>query len=80
MLRGLLIRLLPFVLCGMLPACQSFVPQKPPVEVAGHQATARALCETWLGSLATWADEDTEQTKDAVDYSIRVQKKVCAPF
>lgn len=83
---GLPIKLLPFACCVMLPACQAnrqpTTVGSPYVEVADQapRETGKALCDAWLGSLASWADEDTEQTKDEVDYSIRVQEKVCAPF
>lgn len=83
---GLPIKLLPFAFFATLTACQSSLQPttrgSPYVEVADQapKETEKALCETWLGSLASWADEDTEQTKDEVDYSIRVQEKVCAPF
>ena len=81
-----LIRLLPFAFFVMLTACQS-TPRpttlgNPSVEVVAQvpQDTAKALCKEWLESLPTWADEDTEQTKDEVDRSIRVQEKVCSPY
>jgi hypothetical protein len=39
---------------------------------------ARVICETWARSSPTWAGEDTEETKDQIDYAIRSRKAVCS--
>lgn len=80
----LLIKLLPFVFFLTLTACQGSAPQmqpglNPSVEGGGPQ-TSSVLCNEWFKSLPTWADEDTELTKDEVDYAIRMQEEVCKPF
>jgi hypothetical protein len=57
-------------LTGCLPA----TPPDPPPK---NEKAVEALCDSWLGSLASWADADTEQTKDEIDLSIRVQEAAC---
>ena len=57
-----------------LTACLQLSPENPPPR---NDAAVEALCDAWSGSLVTWADADTEQTKDEVDKSIRVQEAAC---
>ena len=59
----------------LLTGCLHSVSPKPNPRL--NDAAGEALCDAWLGSLATWADADTEQTKDEVDKAIRVQEAAC---
>lgn len=79
MMQGFRIKLPLFACCAMLTACQSSVPLNNPVAAAALE-TAEALCEVWQKAEPSWADEDTEQTKDEIDYSIRVRENVCEQF
>jgi hypothetical protein len=73
--------LLLLLCCVLLTAClESKPPTQPapsPSAVGGASETAKALCSVWLRTLPTWADEDTETTKDQIDYAIRSQETTC---
>lgn len=55
-------------------------PASRPVEVVAPTEALTSLCLAWFNSLATWADADTEKTKDLIDYAYRVHEEVCAPY
>lgn len=57
-----------------LTGCQA---QTRPEPFPRNVEVVEALCDAWKKSLATWADADTEQTKDEVDKAIRVQEAAC---
>ena len=38
---------------------------------------ARTICLIWERTSPTWADEDTDLTKDQIDYSIRSREEAC---
>ena len=61
-----------FLTCCLIPP-----PPSPPPK---DDAVAVARCSEWKGSLASWADADTEQTKDEVDLSHRKQEGSCKPY
>jgi len=62
------------------PACQP-IPEKvvapPPPQI---NEVARTLCLIWQRTAPTWADEDTELTKDQIDYSIRSREEACRGY
>ena len=66
-----------------LTGCLIPTPPSPPPK---DDAVAVALCSEWKGSLASWADADTEQTKDevgsvgGVDVSRGKQEGSCKPY
>lgn len=65
------------VLLTFLSACQPIsekVVAPPPPQT---NEVAAAICAVWLRTLPTWADEDTETTKDQIDYAIRSQEATC---
>lgn len=73
------LRLLTFssalMLC--LSACQPTsekVAAPPPPQ---ENELARTICLIWERTSPTWADEDTELTKDQIDYSIRSREEAC---
>lgn len=81
MTQGSRIRLRLWMLCAVLltclPAClptSEKVVAPPPPQV---NELARAICATWERTSPTWADEDTEETKDQIDLSIRSREAVC---
>lgn len=81
MTHALRIRLRLWMLCGALltclPACRPTsvkVAAPPPPQV---NELARVVCATWERTSPTWADEDTEETKDQIDRSIRSREAVC---
>ena len=49
----------------------------PPAEAS---ALARELCIAWAKSQPTWADGDSENTINSVDYAYRVQEAACSPI
>jgi hypothetical protein len=59
-----------------LSGCVQPTPEKPRPAVA--KEAVKSLCNNWLASLPTWVDEDTEATKDEIDYSYRVHDAACA--
>lgn len=67
-------------LLTFLLACQP-IPEKvvapPPPQV---NEVARTLCLIWQRTSPTWADEDTELTKDQIDYSIRSREEACRDY
>lgn len=76
------LRLLKFssalILC--LSACQP-IPEKvvapPPPQT---NEVAKAICLRWLQTEPTWADEDTELTKDLIDLNIRTREDACRDY
>ncbi len=54
------------------------VPVRPAAE--GVSELARTVCVIWGQSQPTWVDEDTERTKDEIDFSYRRQEATCAPI
>lgn len=79
MMRASLIRLLPFAFFATLTACQPSSRPTPPA-VAAESELAAALCAVWARTQPTWADADTEETKDQIDYAIRSQETVCRDY
>jgi hypothetical protein len=84
MMHGSLIKLRLWTLCAALltslPSCQP-IPAKvvaPPPQQSNE--TAKAICEVWGKTSPTWADEDTEETKDQIDHSIRSYEAVCKGY
>ena len=81
MTRALRIRLrhwMHFVVLTLcLTACQPTSEKvvAPPPPQANE--LARAICLIWERTSPTWADEDTELTKDQIDYSIRSREEAC---
>ena len=78
---GLRIRLRPLTFSSalilFLSACQPTsekVVAPPPPQV---NELAKAICLIWERTSPTWADEDTELTKDQIDYSIRSREEAC---
>jgi hypothetical protein len=69
------------VSCVLLTACLGSLPptqpEPSPPAVGGASETAKALCAVWVRTLPTWADADTETTKDQIDYAIRSQEAAC---
>ncbi|NJL70357.1 MAG: hypothetical protein HC888_01505 [Candidatus Competibacteraceae bacterium] len=63
-----------------LANCQPM--QSLPVEVAAPLPleTIKSLCLAWFNSLPTWQDSDAEQTKDEIDYAIRLHEAQCDRF
>ena len=60
-----------------LSACQPInekVVAPPPPQA---NELARTICLIWERTSPTWADEDTELTKDQIDYSIRSREEAC---
>ena len=84
MMHASLIRLRLWMFFGALmtclPACLP-MPEKvvapPPPQI---NEVARTLCLTWQRTSPTWADEDTELTKDQIDYSIRSREEACRDY
>lgn len=79
-----LTRLRLWKLCGgltmCLGACQP-IPEKavaPPPPQANE--VARTLCLIWARTSPTWADEDTEETKNQIDYAIRSREAACRDY
>jgi hypothetical protein len=68
------------VLMTFLPACQP-IPAKvvapPPPQ---KNELAKVICNRWLATEPSWADEDTEETKNQIDYSIRSREAVCQGY
>lgn len=54
--------------------------EAPRPAAAGVSELAKSVCNIWSGSQPTWADADTERTKDEIDYSYRVQEATCGPI
>lgn len=69
-----------------LSACQTPPPAQPLPSVSEPAAAGvptealKSLCLAWFNSQPTWGDEDSERTKDEIDYSYRVHEAVCAPY
>ncbi len=67
--------------CAVLPmflaACQPTPGEVAAPPPPATNEVAAALCSVWLRTLPTWADEDTETTKDQIDYAIRSQEAAC---
>ena len=84
MTRASLTKLLPFVSCVTLTACLGNSPQTQPAPsppaVAAESELAAALCTVWARTAPTWADADTEETKDQIDYAIRSQETACRDY
>lgn len=87
---GLQTRLKRFVLSGLpllfLIGClKSESPTPPPsvsklVEAGVPVETITTICLGWFNSQPTWQDSDTEQTKDEIDYSYRMQEAYCSEY
>lgn len=79
MTHGSRTKLLPFAFFVTLTACQPS-PRPTPPAVAAESELAAALCTVWARTQPTWADADTEETKDQIDYAIRSQETVCRDY
>lgn len=60
-------------LAACQPASEKVVAPPPPQT----NELARTICLIWKRTSPTWADEDTELTKDQIDYSIRSREETC---
>lgn len=72
-----LILLRRFGLSGMLMLFLVNCQQVPIPSPAEESEALKSLCAKWYESLPTWGDDDTEATKDEIDYSYRVQEALC---
>lgn len=74
-------RLMPATALMLFLASCSPVPTAPVRPAAeGVSELARTVCVIWGQSQPTWVDEDTERTKDEIDFSYRRQEATCAPI
>lgn len=81
---GLRIRLRPLIFSSALMLCLSAcqptsekVVALPPPPPPQANELAKMICLIWGRTSPTWADEDTELTKDQIDYSIRSREEAC---
>lgn len=84
MMHALPTRLRPWTLSSAVVMCLSAC-QPMPAKVVAPPApqtneVARTLCLIWQRTSPTWADEDTGETKDQIDYAIRSREAACRDY
>jgi len=63
-----------------LASCGPTPTEAPRPVAAVENELARTVCVIWGQSQPTWTDEDTERTKDEIDFSYRRQEATCDPI